>query len=192
MGHSSVWILVTIAGTCAQAQWVNYPTPGIPRGGDGKPALSAQAPRAPNGKPDLSGIWEPEPSSREELLRFLPDGVNLLGEDPPSKYFFNILSDFKPQEAPLNASARSVFGEHFAGRGKDAPFSRCLPFGIPLLNLTPAPFKIIQASGVIVMLYEADGSFRQILPTGESFRPIIRYQVGWRTRLEGGKETRWS
>jgi hypothetical protein len=167
---------------------VNYPTPGIPRGGNGKPTLSARAPRAANGKPDLSGIWEAEPSSREELLRFLPDGVNLLGEDSPSKYFFNIFSDFKPEEAPLNASTRSVFGEHFAGRGKDAPFSRCLPTGIPLLNLTPAPFKIVQTPSVVVMLYEGDGSFRQIhtdgrkLPADNPLPSWMGYSTG---RWEG-------
>ena len=39
------------------AQWLRYPTPGIPRLADGKPNLSAPAPRA-NGKPDLSGLCE--------------------------------------------------------------------------------------------------------------------------------------
>src|SRR5438128_8227359 len=39
------------------AQWVHYPTPGIPRTPDGKPNLSAPAPRTPDGKPDLSGVW---------------------------------------------------------------------------------------------------------------------------------------
>jgi hypothetical protein len=39
------------------AQWLGYPTPGIPRTADGKPSLSAPAPRTPDGKPDLSGIW---------------------------------------------------------------------------------------------------------------------------------------
>src|SRR5260370_1419584 len=39
------------------AQWIHYPTPGIPRTPDGKPNLSAPAPKAPDGKPDLSGIW---------------------------------------------------------------------------------------------------------------------------------------
>src|SRR4026208_1950035 len=39
------------------AQWLNQPTPGIPRTPDGKPNLAAPAPRAPDGKPDLSGLW---------------------------------------------------------------------------------------------------------------------------------------
>src|SRR5881409_872608 len=46
------------------AQWLNYPTPGIPRTPDGKPNLSAPAPRTPDGKPDLSGIWAGRNSGR--------------------------------------------------------------------------------------------------------------------------------
>ena len=41
----------------ASAQWLRYPTAGVPRTADGKPDLSAQAPRTPDGKPDFSGIW---------------------------------------------------------------------------------------------------------------------------------------
>ena len=39
------------------AQWLHYPTPGMPRTADGKPNLSAPTPRTADGKPDLSGIW---------------------------------------------------------------------------------------------------------------------------------------
>ena len=39
------------------AQWLHYPTPGIPRTPDGKANLAAPAPKTPDGKPDLSGIW---------------------------------------------------------------------------------------------------------------------------------------
>jgi hypothetical protein len=39
------------------AQWLKYPTPGIPRNADGKPNLTAPAPKAGDGQPDLSGIW---------------------------------------------------------------------------------------------------------------------------------------
>src|SRR5215831_8099582 len=40
------------------AQWLHYPTPGLPRTADGKPNFSAPAPRTADGKPDLSGVWE--------------------------------------------------------------------------------------------------------------------------------------
>ena len=41
-------------------QWVNHPTKGLPRTGDGKPDLSAPAPRTREGRVDLSGIWQSE------------------------------------------------------------------------------------------------------------------------------------
>ncbi|HYR88610.1 MAG TPA: hypothetical protein VE422_31305 [Terriglobia bacterium] len=48
------------------AQWPLYPIPGVPKGADGKPGLTAPAPRTADGKPDLSGIWmrydSPEPN----------------------------------------------------------------------------------------------------------------------------------
>jgi hypothetical protein len=55
--------LVTITcflllGVPSEAQWVNHPTPAIPRLPDGKPNLSAPVPRIVDGKPDLSGIWD--------------------------------------------------------------------------------------------------------------------------------------
>ena len=37
------------------AQWLDYPTPNVPRTPDGKPNLSAPTPRIADGKPDLSG-----------------------------------------------------------------------------------------------------------------------------------------
>ena len=39
------------------AQWLDYPTPGIPRTASGAPDLAAPAPRTADGKPDLSGMW---------------------------------------------------------------------------------------------------------------------------------------
>jgi hypothetical protein len=42
------------------AQWLSFRTLGIPRTAEGKPDLTARAPRASDEKPDLSGLWRPE------------------------------------------------------------------------------------------------------------------------------------
>ena len=44
-------VLLTAFGATTAAQWLNYPAPGVPRLADGKPNLSAGAPRGPDGKP---------------------------------------------------------------------------------------------------------------------------------------------
>ena len=98
--------LILIFGTGANAQGLNYPTPGTPRTKDGKPNLAAKAPRAPNGKPDLSGVWQAEyapPGENQRLFGDVFKDFVVPGDDPRtfSKYFLNILADFKPEEAPL-------------------------------------------------------------------------------------------
>jgi hypothetical protein len=52
-------VLMVLLSTTVLAQWANVPPPQIPRTADGKPNLSAPAPRLPDGTPDLSGIWSP-------------------------------------------------------------------------------------------------------------------------------------
>jgi len=50
MTRRLLFILTTLGPTVG-AQWLNYPTPGIPRLPDGKPNLTAPAPRTSDGKP---------------------------------------------------------------------------------------------------------------------------------------------
>jgi len=168
MPSRNVWIAICFAAAPfgAQAQWLSHPTPGTPRTRDGKPNLSAPAPRASNGKPDLSGIWQAEGAPVAELMKLLPGGANGLGEDVPSKYFLNILADFKPEESPIQPAAAAVFERHAQAFGKDSPETHCLPLGVPMAELVPAPFKLVQTPGMIAALYEADTSFRQIYTDG--------------------------
>jgi len=53
----AVVVLSLLPITTAGAQWLNQPTPNIPRTADGKPDLAAPPPRGADGHPDLSGLW---------------------------------------------------------------------------------------------------------------------------------------
>jgi hypothetical protein len=160
-----------LSTTGAPAQWLRYPTPGIPRTRDGKPNLSAPAPRASNGKPDLSGLWQVEATPFDEITRLFGPGLGDLsvpGDDLRtfSKYALSILADLKPEEAPIRPEAAQIFQRRLDSFGITNPTTLCQPGGVPFGGLLPFPNKFIQTPGVIVVLQEADGGLRQIFTDG--------------------------
>jgi hypothetical protein len=168
MRYQRLLVLFALLATGARAQWLNYPTPGTPRTKDGKANLSAKTPRLA-GKPDLSGVWQVEPAAKGEIQRMLGRDltVGLVPGDPIdtfSKYFFNILADFKPEESPLRPEAAAIMRNR--PKNAETPDQRCLPLGVPRAELISFPFKIVQTPGLIVMMYEQDYTRRQIYTDG--------------------------
>lgn len=150
-------------------QWLNYPAPGIPRTPDGKPNLTARAPRLSSGKPDLSGVWHVEPTSMPEMKRLYGEGLNqtaLPGMEPDkiSKYALNILADFKPDDSPMRAETAAMLSKRSQ---LDRPALHCLPWGIPAATLFAPVFRIVETPGLMVMMLEVDsGATRQIYTDG--------------------------
>ena len=126
------------------AQWLNTPTPGIPRTADGKPDLTAAAPVV-DGHPDLSGVWTPNSRPLQDLA------VAVEGGDVP----------YLPWAAQLTKERAG------GARGKDDPAAYCVP-GMPKLVYLPYPYKIMQMPGVTVILYEGFTTFRQIFTDGRA------------------------
>lgn len=155
-----VTTVLAMVSMAAQAQWLDYPTAGIPRLPNGAPDLAAPAPRTPDGKPDLSGIWE-----------VVGDRVMETDGRVRSKYVYNIAADL-PDGAPFLPWARELHAQRQRALGVGAPTERCLPHGIPDAMLTRTlPFKILQMPGVTVILYEEFNNWRQIFTDG---RPLPR------------------
>ncbi len=163
--HTGILLAILAAGPCVHAQWLTYRDSALPRTRDGKPNLSAPPSRV-NGKPDLTGIWEVESSPKKEVEPYLlPGGENGLGEDVPSKYFLNFFSDFPFGKEPFQPEAAERFQKQL--RGGPKPPTLCGPPSLPVSDLIPAPFKIVQTSRIVLMLYEGDTSFfRQIFTDG--------------------------
>jgi len=127
------------------AQWLTFPTPGVPRLPDGKPDLAAPSPKTPDGKPDLSGTWL------------------VMG------YTRNIAKDLKPGEVLFQPWAEKLYQHRVDTNSKEDPQARCVLSGVPRENVVPYPFKVLNSKGVIVILYEALHSYRQIFMDG---RPL--------------------
>jgi hypothetical protein len=167
----NIWkgIVFLGAGLCAQAQWLNLPTPGAPRTPEGKVNMTGPVPRM-NGKPDLSGVWQVEAEPRA------PGGLFGLGESPNSKYFRDILSDFKPGEEPMTPAAAEILRKH-SEPGTVNPTLICLPDGVPHADLLPEPFKMVQTPTEILVLYEVETIFRQIHIDGR--KQVVDPQPTW-------------
>ncbi len=110
---------------------------------------SQAIPRTSDGRPDLSGIWQSNvldisnfTLEREE--RSSANRVANPGGDLP----------YRPEALERVRQLTEA----------DDPMLRCIPRGIPRQTGTSSPVRIVQLSGEIIILYEAEHRFR-IIPT---------------------------
>jgi len=149
-GTACVLAVMVLMTTGAQAQWLNYPTPGIPRLADGKPDLNAPAPRTADGKPDLTGIWR----------------------TPTPKYLDNLAAD--GVEVLMQPWAEQPYRQRLANEGRDRPSAACLPHSVTDFDAHFTPKKLLQLPGLVVMLFESYRSYRQIHTDGRPLPPEPR------------------
>ena len=173
MREIRIGILLVPAVIYANPQWLNYPAPGTPLTRDGKPNLSAKAPRTADGKPDLSGVWLHELTSVAEMKRLYGAIIDeaIQAQSPgmeigtQNKYGLNILLDFKPEESPMRPQAAQIMAQ----RAAELNVSVCkVVFGFPLAGLLSEPIKIVQSPRLTMILYELDNLHRQIFTDGRT------------------------
>ena len=150
--------ILLIATLVAIGQWLDHPAKNIPRTKDGKPVLTAKAPKTRDGKTDLSGIW----------LADNTPGVKGTNGEPLPEYFISVTFDMKNEDVPFTPEARAVFLRNLAGEGNNDPGAFCHPMGVPSVSMAPVPFKILQTPGLTAVLYEGDTVYRQIFTDGRT------------------------
>jgi hypothetical protein len=153
-------VAAALAAQILSAQWVNYPTAGVPKNRDGTPNLSAPAPRTRDGKPDLSGIWAP--------VRSRPLNESLEGQTNATGPFWDFGS-VVPGGLPYLPWAAELRDKRFADHSKDNPDVVCMPLGILQMDTHPFPRRFVQTPGYLAILHERDLEYRQVFTDG---RPL--------------------
>src|SRR5437588_179538 len=149
--------IAALALACApvQAQWVKVPPASMPRTPDGKPNLSAPAPRLPDGKPDLSGIWRADNN-------------------------YDLTVDLQPAGVPFQPWAKVLYDQRKDGtHSREDPPANCLPPGVPRINGTPLPWKIVQMPGLVIIVYEVFNVWRQVFLDGRELAPLEDVNPSW-------------
>jgi hypothetical protein len=144
--------LLSVLCLPAAAQWLHYPTPGLPKTPTGTPNLNAPVPRTIDHQPDLTGLWAAEKRPCP------PNGCDdqMIGEQ-----FLNIGFGL-PGGLPLQPWAAAIRKQRTAENGKDDPTSRCLPGSPVQMHTSPFLRKIVQIPGLVIMLSENSAIYRQI------------------------------
>jgi hypothetical protein len=142
------------------AQWLKYPTAGVPRTPDGKPNRAAPTPRTVDGKPDFSGLWltgDGASCPPNEDGSFQSCHIEL----PISRYGVDI-AQAVPGGPPYQPDTAALVKKWMSENAKDDPHARCLPdtflraYGLPHMQ------KFVQVPGLLVMLDEMNANYRQV------------------------------
>jgi hypothetical protein len=153
--HAFVATLLTLLP--AGAQWLDYPTAGVPRTPSGFINLGAPTPRTADGKPELSGIWQ-----ADNTRPCPPEGC---ADMRTAEEFFDFGARLKGG-LPYQPWALTLMKARSEQLGKDDHETQCLPSGVPRLNVHPTLRKYLQAPGLLIVLSERNTTFRQIFSEG--------------------------
>ncbi len=148
-----------------RAQWLKYPTAGVPKTAAGKLNLSAPTPRTADGKPDFSGIWLTDsPCARTQE----PESLTCGSELPMGLAGINMGAGL-PGGLPYQPWLAALVKKRTAENAKDDPHVLCLPDTFVRAYSLPHLLKFVQTPGLLIMLNEMNAGYRQVFTDG---RPL--------------------
>ena len=145
----------------APAQWLGYPTPGVPKTPDGKPNLDAPAPRTADNKPDFSGMWG--------WINIGKPCLAACNDTQISREFINIAATLKGGNPPYQPWAAELAKKRKGEQGAD-PNVHCMPRGAPRIWTDDYYKRIFEVPGRMLILTERNMQYRQIFLDG---RPML-------------------
>ena len=148
--------VILLISTPLAAQWIGYPSAGVPRRADGSVDMQAPAPRLSNGKPDLSGIWISDVTPEGEET---PSNVFTL---PSGRYMQNMGIDMPGGQLPYQDWQLPIVAERTENLAIDDPHIRCLPDNFLRAYGLPHMLKFVQKPDILIMLNEMNAGYRQI------------------------------
>jgi hypothetical protein len=171
-------VIMAAVPTALFAQWLDYPTPGVPRTPDGKPNLSAPAPRTADGKPDFSGMWG-------WVTMGAPCGARCT-DTQIGWEFLNIARNLKGG-LPYQPWAAELVKKRRADNAKDDPNVRCMPRGALRIWTDDYYKRIFQTPDRWIILTERNMQYRQIFTDGRPAKwegdALVVHTIGFRDDL---------
>ena len=173
--HSFGYVILGtfLLSTSLFAQWIKYPTAGVPRKADGSVNMAAPTPRMADGKPDFSGIWMTGEPNRPATGGVGPINANAgpvpVSDDKPgdpktitaSRQMSNIGVDI-PGGLPYQPWLIPIVKERTANLAIGDPHIRCLPDNFLRAYGLPHLLKFVHTPGLLVVLNEMNAGYRQV------------------------------
>jgi len=149
---------ILLTSSPAHAQWIRYPSFGVPKKPNGTPNLTAPTPRLPGGKPDFSGLWHTASINKCNPVT----GQFCSTEIGGSPLALDLGKDMRGG-LPYQPAAAELVKQRFS---KDDPHVRCLPDNPPRTWVMPHLTKVLHTPRLLVLLYEVNAMYRQIFIDG--------------------------
>jgi len=170
MRHQFLSRLILLLSICTllgsadlTAQWVKYPTAGVPRNPDGKVNIFGPTPRLADGKPDFSGIW-----TSDEIDPRRPNVPPNPRDATTSRRMVNIGVEL-PGGLPYQPWLATLVKERWAKNAKEDPHVKCFPDNFIRAYAMPHLLKFAQMPGLLIVLNEWNAGYRQVFTDG---RPL--------------------